>query len=198
MKNFKSLAVLPWRMAFSYHMKTKVTTQQKKDAYKWAEWQVMCGGAFNRYNKNLQHQIDKHYLGKLGEIAFYNIATREGIMLNYDELIMQNYLPHGDQYDFLMPIGDYKIDVKACKPSHKYLLVPKSQIDRNKNKMDIYVAVVVDEESGAAEIKGYTWKEDLIKNTDEAVSSSMPDGANYNAKLSELKNIANILSYWYF
>ena len=103
-----------------------------------------------------------------------------------------------DEYDFLMPNGDFKIDIKACKPSHRYLLVPKNQIDRNKNKMDIYVAVVVDEESGAAEIKGYTWKKDLIKNTDEAVSTSMPDGANYNAKLSKLKNISNILSYWYF
>ena len=196
MKNFKSLAVLPWRMAFSYYMKTKITTQQKKDAYKWAEWTVMCGGAFNRYNKNLQHQIDKHYLGKLGEIAFYNIATREGIMLDYNEIIKQKF--KHDEYDFLMPNGDFKIDIKACKPSHRYLLVPKNQIDRNKNKMDIYVAVVVDEESGAADIKGYTRKDDLIKNTDEAVSSSMPDGPNYNAKLSDLKNIANILSYWYF
>lgn len=196
MKNFKSLAVLPWRMAFSYYMKTKVTTQQKKDAYKWAEWTVMCGGAFNRYNKNLQHQIDKHYIGKLGEIAFYNIATREGIMMDYNEIIKQKF--KHDEYDFLMPNGDFKIDVKACKPSHRYLLVPKNQIDRNKNKMDIYVAVVVDEKSGAAEIKGYTWKKDLVKNTDEAVSSSMPDGANYNAKLSKLKNISNILSYWYF
>jgi hypothetical protein len=198
MKNFKSLAVLPWRMAFSYYMKTKITTQQKKDAYKWAQWMVMCGGAFNRYNKNLQHQIDKHYLGKLGEIAFYNIATREGIMMDYNDVINQQYLKNGDEYDFLMPYGDYKIDIKACKPWHRYLLVPKNQIDRNKNKKDIYVAIIVDEESGAAEIKGYTWKEDLIKNTDEAVSTSMPDGANYNAKLSNLKNISDILSYWYF
>ena len=115
-------------MAFSYYMKTKITTQQKKDAYKWAEWTVMCGGAFNRYNKNIQHQIDKHYIGKLGEIAFYNIATREGIMMDYDEIIKQKF--KHDEYDFLMPNGDFKIDIKACKPSHRYLLVPKSQIDQ--------------------------------------------------------------------
>ena len=30
------------------------------------------------------------------------------------------------------------------------------------------------------------------------LATSMPDGANYNAKLSKLKNISNILSYWYF
>jgi hypothetical protein len=170
-----------------------ITDQQKIDSLKYAVTQVDNGKAYNRFNMSRDEQIERWYIGKLGEMVFFNLLAKNGIHIDYSGLF-----PHqADEYDFLMPNKSIKIDVKSCTPYDRYLLVPKEQMLKLA-KIDIYVGVIVDEKNSKGFVDGYIWKEELIKNTDEVVSKRMPDGECYNARLVDLKSIDKILQYWYF
>ncbi len=172
-----------------------ITDQQKIDSLKYAVTIVNDGKAYKRFNESKDQQIQRWYLGKLGEIVFFNILAKNEINLDYQEIITIKV--KADEYDFLMPNKGLKIDVKTCSPHDRYLLVPKEQM-QNIAKIDIYVGVVVDEKNSKGFIDGYIRKDDLIKNTDEQVSKRMPEGECYNAVLVDLKSIDKILQYWYF
>ena len=190
---FKSLAILPWRMAFPHRMKIHISNQQQIDSYKYAVKIVEIGKAYKRFNETKEQQIERWYLGKLGEIVFFNLLAKNDIHVDYSEL----FKFEADEYDFIMPNQDLKIDVKTCKPFDRYLLVPEEQTN-NKAEIDIYVAAIVDEKNSIGFIDGYIWKKNLIKNSDPAVSKNMPEGRCYNSKLCDLKNINKLFAYWYF
>lgn len=180
-------------MAFLLYM--IITDQQKIDSIKFAVTIVNNGNAYNRYNESKEQQIQRWYLGKLGEMVFFNLLAKNGINVDYQEII--TIKGHPDEYDFIMPNRGLKIDVKTCSPHDRYLLVPKEQM-QNIAKIDIYVGVVVDEKNSKGFVDGYIWKDELIKNTDEQVSKRMPEGECYNTRLVDLNSIDKLLQYWYF
>ena len=180
-------------MAFPYRMKIDISNQQQIDSYKYAVKIVEIGKAYKRFNETKEQQIERWYLGKLGEIVFFNLLAKNDIHVEYSEL----FKFEADEYDFIMPNQGLKIDVKTCKPFDRYLLVPEEQTS-NKAEIDIYVAAIVQEEKAIGFIDGYIWKKNLIKNSDPVVSKNMPEGRCYNSKLSDLKNINKLFAYWYF
>jgi hypothetical protein len=170
-----------------------ITDQQKIDSLKYAVTQVNNGKAYKRFNESKEQQIERWYIGKLGEMVFFNLLAKNGILIDYSGLFSYQ----ADEYDFLMPFRQLKIDVKTCSPYDRYLLVPKEQM-LNIAKIDIYVGVIVDEKNSKGFVDGYIHKQNLIKNSSEKVSKSMPEGECYNARLVDLKSIDKLLQYWYF
>ncbi len=167
----------------------RITEKQKEDCIHYARTLIRSGKQFNRYDQPEYTQVKRTALGKMGEVAFYNLLTYAGIEYDYSKILtIRN---HADSFDFLMPNGRYKIDIKTIKSNHKYLLVPKDQSPK-----DIYICVQM--VGLEACFKGYKWYNDLILETDEQISARMPEGACYNSTLDVLKDVSLLLKYWYF
>jgi hypothetical protein len=167
----------------------KITEKQKDDCIKYATELIESGKQLNRYNQSKEIQIERTALGKMGEVAFYNLLTKSGIESDYKKIL--TILPYADSFDFLMPNGNYKIDIKTIKSNHKYLLVPKQQ-----TKKDIYICIKMI--GLEANFIGYIWYKDLLQGTDEQLSNKMPEGKCHNCTLDALKDVSNLLDYWYF
>ncbi len=167
----------------------RITEKQREDCIQYAQDLIRSGKQYNRYDQPEYTQVKRTALGKMGEVAFYNLLAEVGIETDYKKILtIRN---HADSFDFLMPNGRYKIDIKTIKSNHKYLLVPKDQSPK-----DIYVCVQM---SGLeACMVGYKWYNDLILETDEQLSARMPEGACYNSTLDVLKDVSLLLKYWYF
>ncbi len=173
---------------FNVHM-IRITEKQKEDCIHYARTLIRSGKQFNRYDQPEYTQVKRTALGKMGEVAFYNLLTYAGIETDYTKILtIRN---HADSFDFLMPNGRYKIDIKTIKSNHKYLLVPKDQSPK-----DIYICVQM--VGLEAYFKGYKWYNDLILETDEQLSARMPEGTCYNSTLDVLKDVSLLLKYWYF
>jgi hypothetical protein len=56
-----------------------ITDQQKIDSLKYAVTQVDNGKAYNRFNMSRDEQIERWYIGKLGEMVFFNLLAKNGI-----------------------------------------------------------------------------------------------------------------------
>lgn len=178
-------------MAFFIPM--KITQQQNKDSLIYAVAAVEAG-AYARLGETKEQQIERWHIGKLGEIVFYNLLTDYGIKVEYTDMFKFIGVP--DEYDFIMPKGRYKIDVKTYKPRHRYLLLPKGQT-KNISQIDIYVGVVVDVENLKGFVDGYVWKDTFIQESNEKVSKSMPEPC-YNREIKDLIKIDQVLKFWYF
>jgi len=167
----------------------KITEKQRDECVQYAHDLVRSGKQFNRYGQPEYIQVNRTALGKMGEVAFYNLLINSGIESDYKKLL--TIRSHADSFDFLMPNGRYKIDIKTIKSYHKYLLVPKDQTPK-----DIYICIKM---SGLdAYFAGYKWYRELIQETNEQLSSNMPEGTCYNSTLDKLKDVSLLLKYWYF
>ena len=167
----------------------KITEKQREQCIQYAQDLIRSGKQYNRYDQPEYAQVKRTALGKMGEVAFYNLLTEVRIKYDYKKIL--TIRSHADSFDFLMPNGRYKIDINNIKSNHRFLLVPKDQSPK-----DIYVCVQM---AGLeAEMVGYKWYNDLILETDEQLSARMPEGACYNSTLDVLKDVSLLLKYWYF
>jgi len=53
-----------------------ITDQQKIDSLKYAVTQVNNGKAYKRFNESKEQQIERWYIGKLGEMVFFNLLAK--------------------------------------------------------------------------------------------------------------------------
>lgn len=120
-------------------MKCSVTEAQKTKCLYFAEVIVTTSNQYNRFNQDIQTQINRTYIGKLAEYVFLQLLQSRGI--NYPEGDMFEIFDgeqHADDHDFVTSKGE-GVDIKtASLPFHKRIMVPESQFHLRK---DWYVGI---------------------------------------------------------
>lgn len=128
-----------------------VTTDMKRQALDFAT-KIICTD--NQYTRllpeNVRHsndidmkhkiEIQRTYIGKLGELAFVRFLNEKGICVNCDGmLVVYEGQNHVDSFDFLTK-DNHTVDVKTgFRDIHKRLLVNVEQF--NNNSKDYYAAI---------------------------------------------------------
>lgn len=147
----------------------------------------------NRRNVSESELKGNIRVGKLAELAFMEFLKRNGKAPrgNEDMFVVWEEQSRGDKTDFTTKEG-HSIDVKsATLKSHKYILVPKDQLD-NAPK-DYYAAVGISADKSYAKVLGYATCEDF-KKAGLVASKFAPDSPAYGMLLSNLRPIAELLA----
>jgi len=116
-----------------------ITEREKEKCLYFAEVIVTTSNQYNRFNQNIQTQINRTYIGKLGEYVFLHFLNSKGI--DYPEGDMFEIYDgeqNADDHDFVTATGE-GVDIKtASLPFHKRIMVPESQFHLKK---DWYVGI---------------------------------------------------------
>ena len=148
---------------------------------------------FNRRNvSSLQQQRDIR-VGKLAELAFIEFLNRNGKVPsgNEDMLVVWEEQTRGDKTDFTTK-ESHSIDVKsATLKDHKWILVPKDQL--NNAPKDYYAAVGISSDESYAEVLGYATLDDF-KNAGSAPPAVARYYPAYGVELANLRPIAELLA----
>jgi hypothetical protein len=120
-------------------IKVQITSEEKKRCFDFASLIINGGNQYNRFNKSLNVQIVRTYIGKLAEYVFLHFLHSKGVQ--YDEGDMFEIFEgqeNADPHDFIMPNGK-TVDIKtASLPFHSRIMVPMSQFHLKK---DFYVGI---------------------------------------------------------
>lgn len=120
-------------------MRRQITEKEKERCYQFARTIIKGGDQFNRFNQNEKTQINRTYIGKLGEYLFLKMLHANGV--NYEEGDMFEIFAgkeNADTYDF-KTWENKTVDIKtASLPFHQRIMVPLSQFHLKK---DYYVGI---------------------------------------------------------
>jgi len=120
-------------------MRVSITEEEKTKCLYFAEVIVTTDNQFNRFNQNIQTQINRTYIGKLAEYVFLHLLHSRGI--DYPEGDMFEIFDgeeNADDHDFITSKGE-GVDIKtASLPFHKRIMIPESQFHLKK---DWYVGI---------------------------------------------------------
>jgi len=167
--------------------------------YEFSKSIILSNNQYNRFFKNKITQIQRTFVGKLGEYSFLLYLKERGI--NYPEDGMFEIFEgktNVDLFDFKTPSGKL-IDVKvASKPFHSRIMIP---VDQFHLKKDYYVGIKLDFQTDKnrnliinsvkqAQIYGYCFREELEKSE----IKNFGEGACKSIALKNLRNIENIMS----
>ena len=147
----------------------------------------------NRRNVSGTQQERDIRVGKLAELAFIEFLRRNGKVPsgNEDMFTVWEEQDKGDETDFTTAEG-HSIDVKsATLGSHRYILVPKDQLDNYPK--DYYAAVGISSDESHAEVLGYATLDDF-KNAGSAPPAVARYYPAYGVELANLKPIAELLA----
>jgi len=64
-------------------MRRQITEKEKERCYQFARKIIKGGDQFNRFNQNEKTQINRTYIGKLGEYLFLKMLHAHGV--SYEE-----------------------------------------------------------------------------------------------------------------
>lgn len=167
-----------------------ITDFQKTQALLFAKGLIATHRQPNRFNKDEPTQIRRTYIGKLGEILFFDYMDSQGIKLKEGNMLDTGI---GDglfgEYDFKAPNGA-TVDIKtASERFHKRIMVPMAQFEHHKK--DYYVGVKLDFETDSARIYGYTTKEILAESPTEHFGEGYCKAIELE-KLMDLEFIKNL------
>ena len=156
------------------------------------------GDQYNRFRQTADVQIDRTFVGKLGEYAFLLYLHASGIP--YEEGDMFEIFPgqeNADTFDFETTDGE-SVDIKtASKPFHQRIMVPDSQFHLEK---DYYVGIklnfqmktqrdIIRNSVDTAEIYGYCVRNYLANRA----SRNFGEGSCKYALLIELQPIDRLI-----
>lgn len=116
-----------------------VLEEEKVRCLSFATTIIRGGNQFDRFNKSMDTQIIRTYVGKLAEYLFLHFLQSRAIDKNEGDMFkIYEGAENADTYDFLLPDGR-SIDIKtASLPFHTRIMVPMSQFHLRK---DFYVGI---------------------------------------------------------
>lgn len=116
-----------------------ITQEEKTRCLNFANTIITGGNQFDRFNKSLDTQISRTYIGKLAEYIFLHFLQSRNITATETDMFeIFNGAENADSFDFLLPNGE-SIDIKTASLSfHKRIMIPISQWHLRK---DYYVGI---------------------------------------------------------
>jgi hypothetical protein len=176
----------------------KVTKDDIKKCLNFSFEIINTENQYNRFNKTTNTQIERTFVGKLGEYIFLKYLNLNNIKyLEGDMFKIFEGKENVDEFDFITK-ENRKVEIKvASKPFHKRIMVP---IDQFQMKKDFYVGIklnskldkndnILKESITEAEIYGFIERNVLDKTT----TKNFGEGYCKSIELNRLKNIKELI-----
>ena len=179
-------------------IKYPVRIEHIKKCYDFSKSIIENGNQYNRFQKSAEMQIERTFVGMLGEYIFLLYLRSMRIPYPLTEMFrIYQGTSNVDSYDFVTDTKE-TIDIKvASKSYHRRIMVP---VDQFKLKKDFYVGIKINFKLGAnkaidirsantAYIYGYATRETL-ENTEVA---NFGEGLCRHYPLEKLQSIDKLL-----
>lgn len=147
-----------------------VNQRQAKKCHEFATKIISGDNQYNRFNKTIDTQITRTYVGKLAEVIFFEYLKELGVNVTEGDMFqIFEGAENADGFDFTLPSGE-SIDIKtASLPYHSRIMVPMTQFHLKK---DYYVGIklffktlsseeVLEFSINKAVVYGYTTRQEL-------------------------------------
>lgn len=141
----------------------QVTEEERNRCFEFATNIINGGNQFNRFQQNLEVQINRTYIGKLAEYVFLHYLHHNGKVYNEGDMfqIFQG-AENADQYDFITRGGE-TVDIKtASLPFHSRIMAPIDQFHLAKSyyvgmklNFEVNGKTIVPNSIKDCELKGY-------------------------------------------
>jgi hypothetical protein len=116
-----------------------ITEEEKLRCLDFATQIIRGNDQYNRFGQDEQVQIDRTYIGKLAEYAFYHLLIERGVEYELGNMFeIYEGAENADEFDFITA-NDETVDIKtASLPFHSRIMVP---IDQYRLRKDFYVGI---------------------------------------------------------
>jgi hypothetical protein len=116
-----------------------IKTEEIHRSYKFAKDIIEQNNQYNRFDKSIQTQINRTYIGKLAEYVFLHYLQELGKDITEGHMFeIYDGVENADDSDFILKDGR-TIDIKtASLPFHQRIMIPISQLHLKK---DIYIGI---------------------------------------------------------
>ena len=123
-----------------YYYEVDITEAMRKKAYEFSEKIIKSNNQYERLVASENVEIQRTYVGKLGEVAFYELLKQKGINIDISDMFeIFSGQANVDNFDFVTKSGE-TVDIKTgFRDIHKKLLINKEQFENIPK--DYYVGV---------------------------------------------------------
>lgn len=120
-------------------IKRNITSEEIDRSYQFAKNIIEQNNQYNRFEKSIQTQVNRTYIGKLAEYVFLHYLHEEGKDVKEGDMFeIYEGAENADDADFTLKDGR-TIDIKtASLPFHQRIMIPITQLHLKK---DLYVGV---------------------------------------------------------